>query len=144
MVAILNQQNQDKQKEGRPSQLNSEDKVLMTLEYLREYRTYFHIAKDWGIHEATASRIIRQTAQNLLKSKEFSLPGKKQLARGELEENQLLASRSVMGEHIHRRVKIFCIFSGVYRNRPKRLALRFNLIAGLHNFELTLPKFSAF
>jgi hypothetical protein len=30
MVVILNQQNQHKQKEGRPSKLNLEDNVLMT------------------------------------------------------------------------------------------------------------------
>ncbi len=30
---------------GRPAKLVVEDQVLLTLEYLREYRTMFHIAK---------------------------------------------------------------------------------------------------
>ncbi len=28
---------------GRPNKLSIENQVLLTLEYLREYRTYFHI-----------------------------------------------------------------------------------------------------
>jgi hypothetical protein len=32
----------------------------MTLEYWREYRTYFHIGVNWGINETTALRIIRK------------------------------------------------------------------------------------
>ena len=34
-----------KQKTGRPSKLSLEDQLLMTLEYWREYRTYFHIGQ---------------------------------------------------------------------------------------------------
>jgi hypothetical protein len=33
-------------------------------------------------------------------------------------------------------VKRFRILSERYRNRRKRFGLRFNLIAGIHNFEL--------
>ncbi len=32
-----------KKKTGRPRKLSLEDQLLMTLEYSREYRTYFHI-----------------------------------------------------------------------------------------------------
>jgi hypothetical protein len=31
---------------GKPNKLAMEDRVLMTLEYLREYRTYFHISRS--------------------------------------------------------------------------------------------------
>ena len=34
-----------KAKGGRPNKLSIPDRILMTLEYLREYRTYFHISK---------------------------------------------------------------------------------------------------
>nr|WP_084763132.1 MULTISPECIES: hypothetical protein [Nostocales] len=47
---------------------------------------------------------------------------------------------SVVGEHINRKLKIFKILSDRYRNRRKRFGLRFNLIAGLYNYELRLPK----
>ena len=64
---------------GRPPKLSVEDQVLMTLEYWREYRTFFHIAKSWGIHESSVWRIIRRVEDILTKSKAFTLPGKKKL-----------------------------------------------------------------
>ena len=38
---------------GRPSKLCLEDKALMTLEYLREYRTYFHLSQSYGVSESS-------------------------------------------------------------------------------------------
>ena len=49
-----------RRKPGRPPKLAVEDQILMTLEYWREYRTYFHIAQSWGIAESNVSRIIRR------------------------------------------------------------------------------------
>jgi len=66
-------------KMGRPPKLSAEDQVLMTLEYWREYPTFFHIAKSWGIHESSVWRIIRRVEDILTKSKAFTLPGKKKL-----------------------------------------------------------------
>jgi len=57
----------------------------MTLEYLREYRTYFHIAQSWGVKESTAYRIIRKVEDYLIGSGVFSLPGKKKLLEPEYE-----------------------------------------------------------
>jgi hypothetical protein len=51
----------------------------MTLEYWREYRTYFHIGQSWGVNESTAYRIIRKIENILVTSRAFALPGKKQL-----------------------------------------------------------------
>lgn len=64
---------------GRPTKLSVEDQVLMTLEYWREYRTFFHLAKSWGLHESSVWRIIRRVEDILTKSKAFKLPGKKVL-----------------------------------------------------------------
>jgi Helix-turn-helix of DDE superfamily endonuclease len=74
-------------KTGRPPKLSVEDQVLMTLEYWREYRTFFHIAKSWGIHESSVWRTTRRVEDILTKSKAFTLPGKKklQLADHEIE-----------------------------------------------------------
>jgi hypothetical protein len=74
-------------KMGRPPKLSVEDQVLMTLEYWREYRTFFHIARSWGIHESSVWRTIRRVEDILTKSKAFTLPGKKklQLADHEIE-----------------------------------------------------------
>jgi hypothetical protein len=66
-------------KTGRPPKLSVEDQVLMTLAYWREYRTFFHIAKSWGVHESSVWRTIRRVEDILTKSKAFTLPGKKRL-----------------------------------------------------------------
>ena len=79
MVKLVEKQTLLKKKTGRPSKLTLENQVLLTLEYLREYRTYFHIGQSWGINESTAYRIIRKIENVLIGSKEFTLPGKKQL-----------------------------------------------------------------
>ena len=45
MLAILKEAHTAKKaRGGRPNKISVEDILLMTLEYLREYRTYFHIA----------------------------------------------------------------------------------------------------
>ncbi len=61
-------------KTGRPPKLSVADQVLMTLEYWREYRTFFHIAKSWGIHEASVWRTIRRVEDILTQSKAFTCP----------------------------------------------------------------------
>jgi hypothetical protein len=60
MVEIVSLHSQQKKKTGRPGKVSLEDQVLMTLEYWREYRTYFHIGQAWGVTESTACRIIRK------------------------------------------------------------------------------------
>ncbi len=80
MLEIVRSPSLAKQKTGRPSKLTLEDKLLMTLEYWREYRTYFHIGQSWGVNESTAYRIIRKIEDTLTKSRAFTLPGKKKLA----------------------------------------------------------------
>ena len=72
-----------KKKTGRPGKLSLEDQVLMTLEYGREYRTYFHIGQSWGINESTAYRIIRKIEDILVSSRAFTLPGKKNLQKSD-------------------------------------------------------------
>jgi hypothetical protein len=72
---------------GRPPKLSVEDQVLLTLEYWREYRTLFHLATSWGLHESNVCRVIRRVEDILTKSRAFKLPGKKklQLADHEIE-----------------------------------------------------------
>lgn len=70
---------------GRNSGLSTEDQVLLTLSYWREYRTMFHLGQDYGIHESNVSRIIQKIEDILIKNRKFSLPSKRRL----LEENDL-------------------------------------------------------
>jgi hypothetical protein len=77
MVEIVQQHERRKKKAGRPGKISREDQVLMTLEYWREYRTYFHIGKSWGVTESTACRIIQKIEKVLSEARVFALPGKK-------------------------------------------------------------------
>ena len=79
MVEVMRTHEQNKRKTGRPGKLSLEDQLLMTLEYLREYRTYFHISQSWQVNESTAYRIIRKIEEVLMQSRAFTLPGKKKL-----------------------------------------------------------------
>ena len=56
-----------------------EDKLLATLEYLREYRTMAHIVASYGIAESNIHTTIRWVENTLIKDGTFSLPGKKAL-----------------------------------------------------------------
>ena len=64
---------------GRPRKISYEDQVLLCLEYLREYRTYYHICISYGMSESSAHRLITQTEDVLIKSQEFILPKRKEL-----------------------------------------------------------------
>jgi IS5 family transposase len=63
---------------------------------------------------------------------------KSELTEEQRQSNRELASRRVVVEHVIRSLKIFRILAERYRNRRKRFSLRFNLIAGLYNYDLGL------
>ncbi|HWQ32307.1 MAG TPA: transposase family protein [Blastocatellia bacterium] len=52
--------------------------------------------------------------------------------------NRELARLRIVVEHVLHHLKIFRILAERYRNRRRCFSLRFNLIAGLYNFELNL------
>lgn len=66
---------------GKPNKLSIADRLLMTLEYLREYRTYFHISRSYGISESACYRNVRWVEDVLIKDGTFSLPGRKELLK---------------------------------------------------------------
>jgi hypothetical protein len=74
MVKVLEEAEQAKRKPGRPSKLSLPDKVLLTLQYWREYRTFFHAGASVGIHESNAQRIVTKVEDRLAASGQFSLP----------------------------------------------------------------------
>lgn len=67
---------------GRKNKLSEEGMVLITLEYLREYRTYFHIGRSYGVSESSAYKTIKWVEDTLIKHPDFALPGKKALLNG--------------------------------------------------------------
>ena len=81
-------------KRGRKSKLSMEEKLLATLEYLREYRTYLHIAASYGVNESTIIRTTKWVEDTLIKDGTFSLPGKKALLSLENEIEVILIDAS--------------------------------------------------
>ncbi len=243
LVEIVKEKQKNKQR-GRKNKLTVEEQVLITLQYLREYRTYFHISEDWGVSESTICRTVHKIENILIKSGYFSLAGKKELmkenngiktvlidvtetpierpkkrqkiyysgkkkehtfkaqlvvnqhtleiicyvngvgkehdfkifkksrlplsekikclvdkgyqgilkihklseipkkktkkrklTKEEKRKNRELNRQRIVIEHVNRKVKIFKILSEKYRNKRKRFGLRFNLIAGIYNYE---------
>ena len=58
------------------------------------------------------------------------------LSKEEKQHNHDLASKRIRVEHVIGRLKRFKVISERYRNHRRRFGLRFNLIAGIYNFEL--------
>lgn len=79
MEVVLQDRETSKRKSGRPPAMPVGAQLLLTLEFWREYRTYFHLGQDWGVHETTVHRTVIRVEDALLKSGRFSLPGKKTL-----------------------------------------------------------------
>lgn len=95
MLGILREADEKKKaKGGRKSKLSVEDQLLMALEYIREYRTYFHIATNYGISESVAFKIIRWIEDTLIKHPDFALPGRKALLKNDMEYDVVLVDSS--------------------------------------------------
>lgn len=88
------------------------------------------------------TRILGDTGyQGIQKRHEHStIPRKKkrgfELSKEDKRFNHTLSSRRVFVEHVIGKLKRFKIIADRYRNRRKRFGLRFNLIAGIYNYEL--------
>lgn len=86
MLDILRESAKKKQaKGGRKPKLLLEDQLLMALEYIREYRTYFHVSQSYGVSESTCYETIKWIENTLIKHPDFSLPGRKALLKSDME-----------------------------------------------------------
>lgn len=86
MTNILSDANiKKKARGGRKNKLSIEDQLLMALEYIREYRTYFHISQSYGVSESAAYKTVRWVEDTLIKHPDFSLPGRKALIKSDTE-----------------------------------------------------------
>lgn len=61
---------------------------------------------------------------------------RKPLSKEDKKENAMLSRERVINENVIGLLKRFKIIADRYRNRRKRFCLRFNLIAGIYNWEL--------
>jgi hypothetical protein len=67
---------------GKPPGLTVQDKLFITLKYLREYRTMESIGAEYGVCKGTVSMSIKWAEDTLKKAPDFKLPGKKVLKEG--------------------------------------------------------------
>jgi hypothetical protein len=58
------------------------------------------------------------------------------LTKEDKRKNRALSSEQALNENVIGMIKRFKIIADRYRNRRKRFGLRFNLVAGIYNFEL--------
>ena len=66
---------------GKPPKLTPEDKLYVTLKYLREYRTMDSIAAEYGVCKGTVCLAIQWVEDILVKDGMFALQEKKVLKR---------------------------------------------------------------
>lgn len=91
------------------------------------------VKKVRGIVDSGYTGIQKLQGSSLLPKKRSK---GKSLTKEERRSNRRIASQRVLNENVIGRIKRFKILSDKYRNRRKRFGLRFNLIAGIHNWEL--------
>ena len=98
--------------------------------------------KESGVHLHPDIESLTDTGYQGLQKihKKAQLPKKKTkkepLTKEDKKNNRLLSSARVLNENVIGVLKRFKIIAERYRNRRKRFGLRFNLIAGIYNFEL--------
>jgi hypothetical protein len=95
MASILGQAVKDRQtRKGRKKKLSIENMLLMTLEYIREYRTYFHISQSYLVSESNAYKTVKWVEDTLIKHPDFALPGRKALLKSNIEHELVLVDAS--------------------------------------------------
>ena len=62
---------------GAPPKLSVEDKLIIMLKYLREYRTMESIGADYGVSKSTICESIQWAENTLIGDGTFKLPDKK-------------------------------------------------------------------
>ena len=83
-----------KTNKGRKKKLSIENMLLMTLEYIREYRTYFHISQSYSVSESNAYKTVKWVEDTLIKHPDFALPGRKALLKSDVEYEIVLVDAS--------------------------------------------------
>ncbi len=91
MIDIFRDADQQKKSRGGcKNKLTLEEQLLMALEYIREYRIYFHIGQNYGVSENSAYKTSRWVENTLIKHRDFALPGRKVLQGSKVEHEIVL------------------------------------------------------
>lgn len=123
--------------------MDKKTKAIICTTFANGKRHDFRLFKESKIRIHSEIKIITDTGyQGIQKLHcKSELPKKRSrklaLTKEDKKKNQELASERVVNENVIGMLKRFKIIADKYRNRRKRFGLRFNLIAGIYNLELT-------
>ena len=118
-----------------------ENGEIICLAFANGRKHDFRLFRDSRIHVRAETLLEADTGdQGLAQLHANSLLPKKRsknhpLTKQQRKENREISRKRIFVEHAIRFVKRFRILSERYRNRRKRFALRFSLIAGICNFD---------
>ena len=121
--------------------VNFKNGEIICLAFANGKKHDFRLFRDSRVHVRTETLLEADTGyQGLAQLHANSLLPKKRsknhpLTKKQRKDNHEISSKRVFVEHAIRFVKRFRILSERYRNRRKRFALRFSLIAGICNFD---------
>jgi hypothetical protein len=122
--------------------VDKKKKSVICTNFTNGKRHDFRLFKESGVHIHQEIRSLTDTGyQGIQKLHQNSaLPKKKTkknpLTKEDKKNNRELSSERVLNENVIGMIKRFKIVADRYRNRRRRFGLRFNLIAGIYNFEL--------
>jgi len=118
------------------------EKKIICTNFCNGKRHDFMLFKESGVHIHPDTRSLTDRGYQGIQKlhRNSTLPKKRtkkiKLTQEEKKKNRELCSERVLNENVIGVVKRFKIIADRYRNRRKRFGLRFNLIAGIYNFEL--------
>jgi DDE superfamily endonuclease len=122
--------------------VNKASQQVICTNFSNGKRHDFRLFKESGVRFKKETAVLTDTGyQGLQKIHANSqLPKKKTkkipLTKEDKISNRKLSSLRVLNENVIGMLKRFKIIADKYRNRRKRFGLRFNLIAGIYNYEL--------
>lgn len=122
--------------------VNNHTAAIICTSFTNGKRHDFRLFKDSGVHINPRIKAITDTGYLGLQKIHLNtfMPKKKSkkypLTQIDKCKNQEISKERVLNENVIGKVKRFKIVADRYRNRRKRFGLRFNLIAGIYNFEL--------
>lgn len=122
--------------------MDKKEKLVICTNFTNGKRHDFRLFKQSGVRIHPEIRSLTDTGyQGIHKLHQNSeLPKKKTkknpLTKEDKKKNRELSSERVLNENVIGMLKRFKIVADRYRNRRRRFGLRFNLIAGIYNFEL--------
>ena len=121
--------------------VNLQTGEIIALAFSNGKKHDFQLFKDSCVHVKAETVLEADTGYlGLVQIHANSLLPKKRsknhpLTKQERKDNREISRKRILVEHAIRFVKRFRIISERYRNRRKRFALRFSLIAGICNFD---------